>query len=175
MKIREANPDFKQFEASAEDFDKQTIDDCERTLMYILKSDSEELKSLQESGVDLKQVVNYAVKVVMCYRFGIKPSCIQIENEEINERTKKSDRAMTFGRVGRYLRRKGVYGVISVYPVMQESDNLIKYLLSLLHEFRHIWQHIQKERGYFVLGFVDGNERMDTDIDKIWHFLKKCR
>ncbi len=172
MKIRRANPDFKKFEASEEDFSKKDVENCANTLIYILNSDSEALKSLQQTVPNLKEVINYVVKVLMCYEFKIKPSSIVIKNEEVNARTKKSNTAMSFGRVNRYWKNKGVYGFVNIYPIMQQTDNLIEYILCLLHEFRHLWQNVQKERGYFVLGFVDGYERVENDLDRLWEILR---
>ena len=174
MKIKKPNPSFQRFEASEDDFNKEFVEDSRNFLINLLKEDEEVLQTLQETYSNFYELISYAVKTVLCYDMKIMPDCIKIHYQDEDCNSIGSKTLMSWGQVSRNGHQDGVFGYVMIYPYILEKRNIVMFISSLLHEFRHIYQDVQKERGHLVVPVVNLKKEPDNAMDNFWLFLKYC-
>ena len=174
MKIREVNPAFKQFEAVEEDFSKESVESSRRFIVSLISADEEWLKFMKEKFPNLKELIVYCIKNLLCYDLKIKPDCIKVEYENEDNESVGSKALMSFGRAGRFSRKQGIFGYVNIYPIMQKQEDIYLFILSLLHEFKHIYQEVARQRGEWVAPNVNMNVKNQNPIDSTWLYLRYC-
>ena len=162
MKIRKANPKFKRFEKKKEEFKQEDVDECLFFILKMLKGDEKTLKEMEERLGGYNNVcflVAQMVKYVMCYDMNLNPDCIYITNRL----SSPSGGLMAWGEASSNMWDEGEFGSVIIYQSAYKDKNMVAFIANLIHEFRHVWQSVQKQRGHCVPSGVDMGKKPESD------------